>query len=79
MPLALCLEPGARTALADFHLLVPGAWSVQKAHDLTGQVELAIQNVLPGIEITVHSEPIEEPAAWEDSELLPLEHRQGKG
>jgi cation diffusion facilitator family transporter len=61
----------------DFHLLVPGAWSVKKGHDLTGQVEAAVQNALPGIEVTVHIEPIEEPAAWKDSELLPLEHRQG--
>jgi cation diffusion facilitator family transporter len=70
-------QAGARR-FADFHLLVPGAWTVQKAHDLTGIVEGAVKEVLPGIEITVHIEPIEEPAAWEDSELLPLEHGQPK-
>ncbi len=68
-------QAGARR-FADFHLLVPGAWSVQKAHDLTGRVEQAVGQALPGIEITVHIEPIEEPAAWKDSELLPLEQRQ---
>ncbi len=57
----------------DFHLLVPGAWSVQKAHDLTEHVEEAVKTAMPGIEVTVHIEPIEEPAAWQDSELLPLE------
>jgi len=70
-------QAGARR-FADFHLLVPGAWSVQKAHDLTGQVEDAIKIALPGIEVTVHIEPIEEPAAWADSELLPLEQGQPK-
>src|SRR5206468_5596523 len=54
---------GARR-FVDFHLLVPGAWSVQKAHDLTGQVEEAVKNTLPRVEVTVHIEPIEEPAAW---------------
>lgn len=65
---------GARR-FADFHLLVPGAWSVKKAHDLTGRVEESIKNSLPGIEVTIHIEPIEEPAAWQDSELLPLEKK----
>jgi cation diffusion facilitator family transporter len=55
---------------ADFHLLVPGAWSVQRAHDLTEKIEEAIKAALPGIEVTVHIEPIEAPASWEDSELL---------
>jgi cation diffusion facilitator family transporter len=62
---------------ADFHLLVPGDWSVKRAHDLTGQVEDAIQAALPGIEVTVHIEPIEEPAAWQDSELLGQEPQRG--
>jgi cation diffusion facilitator family transporter len=70
-------QAGARR-FADFHLLVPGAWSVQKAHDLTGQVEEAVKTALAGVEVTVHIEPIEEPAAWEDSELLPLEQGQPK-
>jgi cation diffusion facilitator family transporter len=70
-------QAGARR-FADFHLLVPGAWSVQKAHDLTGQVEEAVKTALSGVEVTVHIEPIEEPAAWEDSELLPLEQGQPK-
>jgi hypothetical protein len=40
---------------------------------LTKRIEEAIGNVLPGIEVTVHIEPIEDRAAWEDSELVPLE------
>jgi cation diffusion facilitator family transporter len=58
---------------ADFHLLVPGRLSVQRAHDLTGKIEQAIHAALPGIEVTVHIEPIEEKAAWEDSALLGVE------
>jgi cation diffusion facilitator family transporter len=63
---------------ADFHLLVPGNLSVQRAHDLTGKIEDAIRAALPGIEVTVHIEPIEEQSAWEDSALLPIEQaREG--
>jgi cation diffusion facilitator family transporter len=69
-------QAGARR-FVDFHLLVPGAWSVKKAHDLTGHVERAVRDALPGIEVTVHIEPIEEPAAWRDSELLPVEEPRG--
>jgi cation diffusion facilitator family transporter len=58
---------------ADFHLLVPGALSVRKAHELTSRIEDAIRAALPGIEITVHIEPIEDKSAWEDSALVPLE------
>src|SRR5205823_13937113 len=65
-------QAGARR-FADFHLLVPGAWSVKKAHDLTGLVEKAVKSALPGMEVTVHIEPIEEPAAWQDSDVLALE------
>jgi len=68
---------GARR-FADFHLLVPGNWSVKRGHDLTGQVEDAIQAALPGIEVTVHIEPIEEPAAWHDSALLGQEPTPGE-
>lgn len=68
-------QAGARR-FVDFHLLVPGAWSVQRAHDLTGKVEQAVCEALPGIEITVHIEPIEERASWEDSALLPLEQQK---
>jgi cation diffusion facilitator family transporter len=57
----------------DFHLLVPGAMSVRQAHEVTGRVENAVRAALPGLEVTVHIEPIEDREAYEDSALLPLE------
>src|SRR5262249_814324 len=39
---------------ADFHLLVPGSWTVQQGHDLTGKIEDAVRLAVPGIELTVH-------------------------
>jgi cation diffusion facilitator family transporter len=65
-------QAGSRR-FADFHLLVPGAFTVRRAHELTKRIEAAIRAALPSIEVTVHIEPIEDRAAWEDSELLPLE------
>lgn len=78
------LEPGAtfhalRTRKAgarrfiDFHLLLPGAFSVQYAHDVTHRIEQAVKASFPGTETTVHIEPIEEEASWQDSDLVSLE------
>jgi cation diffusion facilitator family transporter len=65
-------QAGSRRFI-DFHLLVPGKSTVEEAHALSGRIEAAAREALPGLEVTVHIEPIEERAAWEDSALLPLE------
>ncbi|MDF2441632.1 MAG: hypothetical protein JWN98_2616 [Abditibacteriota bacterium] len=53
----------------DYHMLVPGNCSVSAAHDLEMLIGAAIQEAVPGIEVTTHIEPIEEPRAWNDSRL----------
>src|SRR6266849_2247654 len=65
-------QAGARK-FVDFHLLVPGTWSVQEGHDFTERIEDAVRLALPGAEVTVHIEPIEAESAWHDSELLEVE------
>jgi cation diffusion facilitator family transporter len=65
-------QAGARW-FADFHLLVPGSLSVRQAHDRAEQIEAALREEMPTLEVTIHLEPIEEPAAWEDSALLGVE------
>jgi cation diffusion facilitator family transporter len=66
-------QAGARR-FVDFHLLVPGAWSVSAAHDWSERIEAAIRAALPaGAEVVVHIEPIEAGASWHDSELLQIE------
>jgi cation diffusion facilitator family transporter len=52
-----------------FHVLVPGAWTVQRGHDLCEMIEQAIASALPGTDVTTHLEPIEDPLSWDD-ELL---------
>ena len=61
----------------DFHLLVPGALTVETAHGVGSEIEDAIRAAVPAIEVTVHIEPIEDRAAWEDSQLLPHERAAG--
>lgn len=51
------------------HILVPGAWTVQKGHDLCEEIELAINQALPGTHSTTHLEPLEDPLSWADQEL----------
>ncbi|MBX9677621.1 MAG: cation diffusion facilitator family transporter [Gemmataceae bacterium] len=70
---ALRTRLGGRTRFVEFHLLVPGAWSVQQAHDFLDQVEEAIAKALPGVEVSVHLEPIEHGPSWADSVLLRIE------
>jgi cation diffusion facilitator family transporter len=68
-------QAGARK-FVDFHLLVPGHWTVEAAHTLGEQIEQAVGDALPGAEVQVHIEPVESEAAWKDSELLALESRE---
>jgi cation diffusion facilitator family transporter len=65
-------QAGARRFL-DFHLLVPGLMSVRESHDLMRRIETAVRTALPGLEVTIHAEPIEDRTAYEDSPLLALE------
>jgi cation diffusion facilitator family transporter len=69
-------QAGSRR-FVDFHLLVPGRYTVRQAHDLTGRIEDAVRGTQPGLEVTVHIEPIEEREAWTDSALVPLEQAAG--
>ncbi len=52
-----------------FHVLVPGAWTVQRGHDLCEEIEQAIALALPGTDVTTHLEPAEDPASWDDLKL----------
>jgi divalent metal cation (Fe/Co/Zn/Cd) transporter len=70
-------QAGARK-FVDFHLLVPGHWTVEEAHTLGEQIEQAVRDALPGAEVQVHIEPVEAESAWKDSELLEVEKRAAK-
>lgn len=56
-----------RFAVVD--ILVPGSWTVRRSHDLIEEVEAALDKALPGIQIQIHLEPIEDPRAYGDFEV----------
>lgn len=59
---------GARRFVT-FHILVPGAWSIQIGHDLCEELETAIAQALPNTSVFTHLEPLEDPKSWTDQDL----------
>lgn len=55
-----------RARFVSVHVLVPGAWTVQAAHDLVETVETDIRDVLDGVHVTTHVEPREDARSYED-------------
>jgi cation diffusion facilitator family transporter len=51
------------------HVLVPGAWSVQRGHELLEQIEADIRHALPNASVLTHLESLEDPASWDDIPL----------
>ena len=55
-----------RHRFVSFHLLVPGAWSVQQGYDLACEVEHAIIEQLPGATVHINLQPSDDPRAHAD-------------
>jgi cation diffusion facilitator family transporter len=66
---ALRTRAAAGRSFVSVHLLVPGAWSVQQAHDAAEAIEREIANAVPGTTAFTHIEPREDPASYEDEAL----------
>jgi cation diffusion facilitator family transporter len=61
-------QAGARRFVS-LHALVPGAWTVQRGHDLVEDLERDIRTALPNATVFTHLEPVEDPVAFEDITL----------
>jgi cation diffusion facilitator family transporter len=59
---------GARR-FASFHVLVPGAWTVQQGHDLLEEIEHRIAQRVAGVTVSTHLEPVEDPSSYRDQHL----------
>jgi cation diffusion facilitator family transporter len=59
---------GARRFMS-VHVLVPGAWTVQRGHDLLEEIEAEIRRAVPRLTVFTHLEPVEDPVAWHDTTL----------
>jgi cation diffusion facilitator family transporter len=55
----------------ELHLTVPGATSVQQAHDLCNQIEAEIEARLPRVHTTIHVEPLEDASSWDGPVFSP--------
>jgi cation diffusion facilitator family transporter len=67
---------GARSFVS-VHVLVPGAWSVQRGHDILETLERDVRNAVPDTTVFTHLEPVDDPAAWKDIGLDRTDHEMG--
>lgn len=67
---ALRTRRAGRLRLVDMHLLVPGAMTVSEAHRVADEIEDKIRAALPGSAVLTHLEPIEDPASYQDQDLI---------
>lgn len=66
---ALRTRTAAARGFVSVHLLVPGEWSVQQAHQKAEQIEEQIRQQIPNIAVFTHVEPLEDPISFVDKTL----------
>lgn len=66
---ALRTRTAAARGYVSMHILVPGEWSVSRAHLLAEKVEADIRHKNPEIAVFTHVEPLEDPASYQDLTL----------
>ena len=74
-------QSGSRSFVS-MHVLVPGAWTVQRGHELLERIEADVRQVILNVTVFTHLEPLDDPASWQDAQLdrvvahLAAEHTQ---
>jgi cation diffusion facilitator family transporter len=66
---ALRTRQSGQRAFISLHVLVPGAWTVQRGHDLLERVEEELAAAVPNASVFTHLEPVEDPVSFEDTAL----------
>lgn len=66
---ALRTRTAGQRRFVSLHILVPGAWTIQRGHALAEQIECAIIAALPKTTVFTHLEPVEDPVSWNDQTL----------
>lgn len=66
---ALRTRRAGRRAFISVHVLVPGAWSVQRGHDLVERVERDLRADFDQATVFTHLEPREDPLSFADTTL----------
>ena len=57
------------TSFISLHVVVPGSWSVHRAHQLTTELEEDLKRRITRSVIYTHVESSDDPATWDDQEL----------
>jgi len=66
---AIRTRRAAALRFADFHVLVPGEWTVQRGHDLIEQIEAALAEQFERLIVSTHLEPSEDPRSYEGGSM----------
>lgn len=66
---AVRTRSAASRHFAEFHVLVPGHWSVKQGHDLIERVEERLHERLSRLTIATHLEPSDDPRSYGDEGL----------
>jgi cation diffusion facilitator family transporter len=66
---ALRTRAAAGRSFVSMHVLVPGAWSVQRGHDVVEAIEERVREAVSGASVFTHLEPREDPASYQDETL----------
>ena len=66
---ALRTRAAAGRSFVSMHVLVPGAWSVQRGHDVVEEIEARVREAVPSASVFTHIEPLEDPASYRDERL----------
>ncbi len=69
-------QAGARRFVA-MHVLVPGAWTVKRGHELLEVIEAEVRQVIPNASVLTHLEALEDPASFQDEGLDRAERAEG--
>ena len=67
---ALRTRQAGAQKFVNVHILVPGAWTVQKGHDLLERIEADIRQTVGNCAVFTHLEPLEDPVSHEDIDLI---------
>lgn len=66
---AVRTRSAASRRFVEFHVLVPGAWTVKEGHDLVERLETELHARLPRLTIATHLEPSDDPRSYGDEGL----------
>lgn len=66
---ALRTRQAGQQRFISMHVLVPGAWSVQRGHELLEEIEERIRAAVPASTVFTHLEPVEDPVSFQDARL----------